>query len=100
MRWLLKSVTLVAPGDALNGKKRDILIENGIITELKASITDTEAEVIRIPNLLVSLGWVDSKADFREPGEEYKEGLANGLDAAAAGGFTHVVTMAGTTPVR
>jgi dihydroorotase len=99
MRWLLKSVTLVAPGNALNGKKRDILIENGIISEIKASIPSVEAEVIRIPNLLVSLGWVDSKADFRDPGEEYKEGLANGLDAAAAGGFTHVVTMPRTTPV-
>lgn len=99
MRWLLKSVTLVAPGDALNGKKRDILIENGTITEIKASITNADAEVIRIPNLLVSLGWVDSKVDFRDPGEEFKEGLINGLDAAAAGGFTHVVTMPRTAPV-
>lgn len=98
MRWLLKSVTVVAPGKALNGKKRDILIENGIVTDIKSSITNADAEVIRIPNLLISLGWVDSKADFRDPGEEYKEGLSNGLDAAAAGGFTHVITMPGTLP--
>ncbi|MBK6410937.1 MAG: hypothetical protein IPF78_14830 [Flavobacteriales bacterium] len=38
------------------------------------------------------------RAHFRDPGEEYKEGLTNGLDAAAAGGFTAVAVLPGTLP--
>ncbi len=98
MAWLLKSVTIVSPGSPLNGTQRDILIENGEIRDIKANLKAGNAETIRIPGLCVSPGWVDLCADFRDPGEEYKEGLTNGLDAAARGGFTHVVTMPGTTP--
>lgn len=98
MRWLLKSVTIIAPGSDLHEKKRDILIDQGVIEDIKANIKDPEAETIAISGLCVSAGWMDSRADFRDPGEEYKEGLTNGLDAAARAGFTHVVTMPGTTP--
>jgi dihydroorotase len=98
MAWLLKSVTIVSPGSPLNGAVRDIHIENGEIRDIKANLKAGDAETIRIPGLCVSPGWVDLCADFRDPGEEYKEGLANGLDAAARGGFTHVVTMPGTHP--
>lgn len=98
MRWLLKSVNIISPDSPLNGKKRDILIANGVIESIKAKIEDKKAEVIQIDQLCVSPGWVDSRADFRDPGEEYKEGLLNGLDAAASAGFTHVVAMPGTNP--
>lgn len=98
MRWLIKSANVIAPGNALHGKKRDLLIENGSIAAIKATISDDKANVIQAKGLCVSPGWIDSRADFRDPGEEYKEGLLNGLDAAARGGFTHVVTMPGTTP--
>jgi dihydroorotase len=37
---------------------------------------------------------------FREPGQEYKEDLATGLAAAAAGGFTAVCPMANTRPAN
>lgn len=98
MRWLIKSAKIIAPGNALNGKKRDLLIENGSITAVKTSITDKDAVLIKAKGLCVSPGWVDARADFRDPGEEYKEGLLNGLDAAANGGFTHVIAMPGTQP--
>ncbi|MCH2199222.1 MAG: dihydroorotase [Flavobacteriales bacterium] len=99
MRWLIKSATIVDPNSPLNGKKRDILIQNGKISDIKSKISDKKAKEISFPNLHVSPGWVDTRAHFADPGEEYKEGLQNGLDAAAAGGFTHVVSMPDTTPV-
>jgi dihydroorotase len=37
---------------------------------------------------------------LREPGFEYKETIATGLEAAAAGGFTAVAAMANTQPVN
>jgi dihydroorotase len=37
---------------------------------------------------------------LREPGHEYKEEIATGLAAAAAGGFAHVCAMPNTNPVN
>ncbi|MFT5979949.1 MAG: dihydroorotase, partial [Flavobacteriales bacterium] len=99
MRWLIKSAQIVDPGGKHHGRKRDLLIEDGVITSIKTSIQDENAESIVLKNLHLSPGWIDAKANFRDPGDEDKEGLINGLDAAASGGFTHVVLMPGTNPV-
>lgn len=98
MRWLLSSVTIVEPGSVLHGKKRDILIEDGHIVAIKSKISDDDAEKIQGKGMHVSSGWIDARVDLRDPGNEYKEGLENGLDAAAAGGFTHVVQISSTQP--
>jgi len=44
-------------------------------------------------------GFIDLHVHLREPGEEQKETIQSGTRAAAAGGFTGVVTMPNTTPV-
>ena len=41
---------------------------------------------------------MDGQAHFRDPGEELKEGLLRGLDAASAGGFTDVAILPSTNP--
>ncbi len=48
--------------------------------------------------LIVTPGFLDLHAHFREPGGEKAETLASGSRAAAAGGFTHIVTMPNTSP--
>ncbi|WP_308621132.1 dihydroorotase [uncultured Desulfovibrio sp.] len=48
--------------------------------------------------LLPSLA--DAHVHLREPGYEYKEDIASGLDAAAHGGFGQVMCMANTRPVN
>ena len=45
-------------------------------------------------------GFIDLHVHLREPGQEYKEDIASGLDAAAAGGFTTVCPMPNTTPIN
>ena len=55
--------------------------------------------VINAEGHVVSPGLVDIHCHFREPGGESKETIATGSLAAAAGGFTTVVTMANTNPV-
>ncbi len=49
--------------------------------------------------LVCAPGLVDTRVSFREPGNEQMETVAAGSRAAAAGGFTAVVTMSGTEPV-
>src|SRR5690606_14379286 len=44
------------------------------------------------------IGWMDMRANFRDPGDEQKEDLESGLKAAANGGFTTVALMPSTNP--
>ena len=44
-------------------------------------------------------GFCDVHVHFREPGFSYKETIASGSLAAAAGGYTHVCTMPNLNPV-
>ena len=48
----------------------------------------------------IAPGFIDLHVHFREPGQEYKEDIATGLAAAAAGGFTAVCPMPNTKPVN
>ncbi len=98
MRILLKSARIVDPKSSHNGKTRDLLIEDGVIKEIKNDIQASKAKVIESKGLHVSPGWIDLRANFKDPGEEQKEGLINGLNAAARGGFTRVVIMPSTNP--
>ena len=45
-------------------------------------------------------GFIDLHVHLREPGQEYKEDIDSGLDAAAAGGFTAVCPMPNTKPTN
>jgi len=45
-------------------------------------------------------GLIDMHVHLREPGQEYKETIASGTRAAAAGGFTAVACMPNTNPVN
>lgn len=78
---------------------KDLLIVDGVITKIATKITDTIATSIEGNQLGVSQGWADLKAHFCDPGEEHKESIESGLNAAAFGGFTHVATVPSTQPV-
>ncbi|NNM22783.1 MAG: dihydroorotase [Flavobacteriaceae bacterium] len=99
MKLLLKSATIIDPTSKHHGKKRDILIEKGIISKIAASISDTKAKQISYKNLHVSSGWFDSSVSFGEPGYEERENLDNGLLTAARSGFTSVAVNPNTLPV-
>lgn len=49
-------------------------------------------------NQLIVPGYIDSHVHFRQPGQEYKEGIANGSLAALSGGVTTVLDMPNTSP--
>ena len=95
---LIKDARVIDLGGSYNGKKVDIRIKNGIITEVGKDLKPLKADVWTEDNLCVSPGWMDGQAHFRDPGEELKEGLLRGLDAASAGGFTDVAILPSTHP--
>lgn len=100
MKMLLKSAQVVDPQSAHHNKTRDVLIEDGVILSIKESIdADKSVEVIERENLHISPGWIDSHVTFGEPGNEDRQTIENGLDAAAAGGFTHVIKTTNASPI-
>src|SRR5277367_7078264 len=84
----------------------DVVIEGGIITRVGAGAATDEirsserTRVIAGAGRLLLPAFVDLHAHLREPGHEYKEDIASGLAAAAAGGFAHVCVMPNTRPVN
>lgn len=99
MKFLLKQVRIISPAAPLNGQIKDILISNGIITQIADAITESADQVLEQKGLCVSIGWMDCFAAFGDPGFEYKETLETGAQAAAAGGFTDVMVLPNTNPV-
>ena len=95
---LIKDARVIDLGGSFNGKKVSIRIENGIITEIGKDLKPKKSKIWEEENLCVSPGWMDGGAHFRDPGDEIKEGLLRGLDAAAAGGFTDVAILPSTNP--
>jgi dihydroorotase len=78
----------------------DVLIEDGRIAAIGSDLAPTGAERVDAEGCWVVPGFVDLHTHLREPGQEYKEDIASGGRAAAAGGFTTVCCMANTNPVN
>jgi dihydroorotase len=101
----MMSATLIRNGriiDPANERDQvgDLLIIDGRIAKQSAIINQPSAiEEIDATGLVVSPGLIDSHVHFREPGFGWKETIASGARAAAAGGFTTVVCMPNTSPV-
>ena len=98
MKVLIKRARVFSPSSPFHGKFQDILIENGIISEIGNEITAAADTTIEIDDLHISGGWMDCFANFCDPGQEFKETLESGSNAAAAGGFTQVMLIPNTQP--
>ena len=99
MNLLIKQATVIDSTSPHNGRVVDILIEKGVITQIKKSITPEKGiKTVEADGLHVSAGWLDMQVNFCDPGYEHKETLSNGLKSAAKGGFTSVCLMSGTNP--
>ena len=97
---LLKGGHLIDPAAKINAPM-DVLLRHGRIAEvaLPNKIRGTAEERFDARGLIVAPGFIDLHVHLREPGQGYKETIATGTAAAAAGGFTSVCTMPNTAPV-
>jgi dihydroorotase len=99
MQVHIRKARVIDPQSDFHDKVVDLLIEDGIIKNIDSSISAKTATVVEAKGLLVSPGWIDVFADYREPGFEQKESISTGLAAAASGGFAHVLLAPNTQPV-
>jgi dihydroorotase len=96
---ILKQTKIIDPSSPFHNQTMDLKIENGTITQIDKEITTTSGfEVVNIPNLHVSKGWMDSSVSFGEPGYEDRETIENGLQVAAKSGFTVVALQPNSNP--
>jgi len=98
---VFRRVRAIDPSRQLDAEV-DVVIEDGVITRLgrDAAVTGERVRTYDGRGLWMLPGLVDIHAHLREPGQEYKEDVASGLAAAAAGGFTDVCAMPNTRPVN
>ncbi|MBU3822579.1 dihydroorotase [Flavobacteriaceae bacterium XHP0103] len=100
MNILIKSATIIDPKSEFHNTTQDILIENGIISNIGKNLKNPKKYTeLTLNNLHISQGWFDSSVSFGEPGFEDRDTIENGLKTAAASGFTAVAMNANTFPV-
>ena len=99
-RLLLSGVHLFDPLSGLD-EEGDLLIEDGRISALGAGVKRPAGveKSDEYSGCWVFPGFVDPHCHLRTPGFEYKEDLASGSRAAAAGGYVAIVAMPNTDPV-
>ena len=94
---LLRGGRLVDPA-ANRDETTDLLLRDGVVAAIGEEVTMTDIEVVDVTGLVVCPGFIDAHVHLREPGFEHKETIKTGAEAAAAGGFTSIVTMPNTAP--
>ena len=82
-----------------DGTQVDVLIRDGKIAGLMQNMPAHGEEVIDAAGRTLMPGFIDLHCHWRTPGFEYKEDIATGSAAAAAGGYTFVNLMPNTRPV-
>jgi len=98
---LIRGGRVIDPASGLDAA-RDLLLRDGkvVAVEHPGKIKAPDAETINAKGLVVAPGLIDIHVHLREPGQGYKEAIATGTAAAAAGGFTSVCAMPNTIPVN
>jgi len=97
MKILIKNGRLTDPASRTDSV-RDILTDSGIIEKIGRDINDSAEYTVDARGMWVVPGLIDMHVHFRDPGYLYKEDIFTGSAAAAAGGFTSVLTMPNTNP--
>ncbi len=103
---LIRGGRVIDPSQGID-RHMDVWIADGHIASLGNGLgmplkqqPGPPPRILDVPDCVVAPGFLDVHTHLREPGFEYKETIATGLAAAAAGGFTAVAAMANTQPVN
>jgi dihydroorotase len=96
---LIKGGHVIDPAAKIDAPM-DILLHDGRVAEIAPpNKIKGGDEKFDARGLIVAPGFLDIHVHLREPGQGYKETIATGTAAAAAGGFTSVCCMPNTQPV-
>ena len=94
---LLRGGRVVDPSLVMD-RVADVRVADGVIAAVGVLDPEPAERVIDVSGLVVAPGLIDVHVHLREPGQEWKETIATGTAAAAAGGFTTIFCMPNTEP--
>ncbi len=98
MKKVLRNGRILDPSQDLD-IVGSVVIENDQIVEVGQDVHEAGAdEIYDCSGLWISPGLVDMHVHLREPGQEHRETIKSGTQAAAAGGFTTICCMPNTAP--
>src|SRR3977135_3577393 len=97
---LIKGGHLIDPAARIDAPM-DVLLKDGRVAEVAApnKTRGNADDKFDARGLIVAPGFIDLHVHLREPGQAYKETVATGTAAAAAGGCTSVSLMPNTNPI-
>jgi len=99
MNLLIKGGRVIDPSQGIDDTL-DVLVAEGKIKEVGKGLKAAGTETVDAKGMLVVPGLIDMHVHLRDPGLEYKEDIASGTRAAAAGGFTSIACMPNCKPVN
>jgi dihydroorotase len=97
---LISNAWVLDPRSGLDGA-HDVLVREGVVAEIAAPHSiqpQAGTRTIDAAGRHLFPGFVDPHVHLRTPGQEYKETIATGSAAAAAGGFVQIIAMPNTAP--
>ena len=97
-RTLFTHARLLDPATGLDAKG-ELLAEDGLIAGIGDGLPRGDALIVDCGGHCLAPGFVDMRAQLREPGAEHQETMATGGKAAAAGGITTLIALPNTDPV-
>ena len=99
MKRLLKNCRLF-DGIKMHAESMSLLIEDGKVMKIApdGAIVSADADVCDLGGKILSPGFIDLHSHMRDPGQEWREDIASGSMAGAAGGFSLLVAMPNTAP--
>jgi len=100
MNLLIRSAIVIDKKSEFHNDKVDILIKNGIISNIAPSIKNSNNyKELKLDNLHVSNGWFDYSISCGQPGFEERDNMINTLDVASKSGFTCIGIQPNTYPI-
>lgn len=101
---VISDVRVIDPGSNTDAIA-DVVIEDGQIVALGRGVAKMRGAGAHFQKLdgrgkVLAPGLIELRAHLGEPGFEYREDIASGLKAAAAGGFVAVCSQPDTDPVN
>ena len=100
-RTLYKNARIIDPASGYDGPG-ELLTMGEDIADIGKKLFDNvpaDVQAVDCDGLVLAPGLVDMRVQLREPGEEHKESLRSGGEAAIAGGVTTIVCLPNTNPV-
>jgi dihydroorotase len=98
MKTILRNGRILDPSQDLD-IIGSVLLEDAQVVEYGPQVDERGAsEIYDCTGFWITPGLVDTHVHLREPGEEHRESIITGTQAAAAGGFTTICCMPNTSP--